>query len=183
MILAFAAVALYLRGRAGRELNALRDDELAAATVGVHNTFRKLQAFTVSAILGAIAGALLAANSTVIDPSLFQPLISFQIFLMIVIGGLGSLGGAVAGAAIVVWLVQLTPGTRDSAYVALGVLVILLMAVFPQGLAGVCLWLMDTLRFGRPHIGGSGRGGSGTTHRDDDLGPDAALGAGTGAKA
>ncbi len=183
VILAFAAVALYLRGRAGRELNALRDDELAAATVGVHNTFRKLQAFTVSAILGAIAGALLAANSTVIDPSLFQPLISFQIFLMIVIGGLGSLGGAVAGAAIVVWLVQLTPGTGDSAYVALGVLVILLMAVFPQGLAGVCLWLMDTLRFGRPHIGGSGRGGSGTTHRDDDLGPDAALGAGTGAKA
>ena len=74
VIVAFVAVALYLRGRAGRELSALRDDELAAATVGVHNTFRKLQAFTLSAVLGAIAGSILAANSTVIDPSLFQPL-------------------------------------------------------------------------------------------------------------
>ena len=98
----------------------MRDDELAAATVGVNNTFRKLQAFTLSAVLGAIAGSILAANSTVIDPSLFQPLISFQIFLMIVIGGLGSLGGSVAGAAIVVWLVQLSPGTGDTAYVVLG---------------------------------------------------------------
>jgi branched-chain amino acid transport system permease protein len=178
VILAFVAVALYLRGRAGRELSALRDDELAAATVGVHNTFRKLQAFTLSAVLGAIAGSILAANSTVIDPSLFQPLISFQIFLMIVIGGLGSLGGSVAGAAIVVWLVQLTPGTGDTAYVVLGALVIVLMAIFPQGLAGVCSWLVDRLRSGGPHVGRPDRG---VPQPEEGLDPDAALGAGTGA--
>jgi len=139
----FILCALYLRGRPGSELAAMRDDELAAGTVGVNNTFRKLQAFALSAVLGAVAGGILAANSSVIDPTLFQPLISFQIFLMIVIGGLGSLGGAVAGAAIVVWLVQLTPGTGDSAYVALGALIILLMAIFPRGLAGICLWLLE----------------------------------------
>ena len=164
VVLAYAVCVLYLRGRAGRELHALRDDDLAAASVGVNNTFRKLQTFGLSAILGAVAGSLLAANSYAIDPSLFQPLISFQIFLMIVIGGLGSLGGAVAGAAIVVWLVQLTPGTGDSAYVALGALIIVLMAIFPRGLAGVCLWLLE--RAGR---------------RPPQRPADAARGTGTGA--
>jgi len=149
VVLAFAVCVLYLRGRAGRELHAIRDDELAATSVGVNNTFRKLQTFGLSAILGAVAGSLLAANSYAVDPTLFQPLISFQIFLMIVIGGLGSLGGAVAGAAIVVWLVQLTPGTGDSAYVALGTLIIVLMAIFPRGLAGICLWLLERARGGR----------------------------------
>ena len=141
----FILCALYLRGRPGSELAAMRDDELAAGTVGVNNTFRKLQAFALSAVLGAVAGGILAANSSVIDPTLFQPLISFQIFLMIVIGGLGSLGGAVAGAAIVVWLVQLLPGTGDWAYVVLGAVVIAMMAVVPRGLAGLVLWLLGRL--------------------------------------
>jgi branched-chain amino acid transport system permease protein len=153
--LSLVACALYLRGRAGRELNALRDDDLAAASVGVNNTFRKLQAFAVSAVFGAIAGGIMAANQSVIDPSLFQPAISFQIFLMVVIGGLGSLGGAVLGAAIVVWLVQLTPGTGDSAYVALGGLVILLMGVLPNGVAGAVSAGMGRLRGKRPAAAGA----------------------------
>ena len=105
-------------------------------------------------------------------------MISFQIFLMIVIGGLGSLGGSVAGAAIVVWLVQLTPGTGDTAYVVLGALVIVLMALFPQGLAGVCSWLVDRLRSGGPPVGSPDRG---ATKREEGLDPDPALGAVTGA--
>jgi branched-chain amino acid transport system permease protein len=146
VLLAFAAAALYLRGRAGRELEALRDDQLAASALGVNTTYRKVQAFALSAVLGALAGGIMAANQTVIDPSLFAPLISFQIFLMAVIGGLGSLSGAVAGAAIVVWLVQLTPGTGDSAYVVLGVVVVVLMALFPRGLAGMVSALVGRLR-------------------------------------
>lgn len=146
VVLAFVVGTLYLRGRAGRELEALRDDELAARTVGVHTTLRKVQAFAVSAVLGALAGGIMAANQSVIDPSLFAPLISFQIFLMAVIGGLGSLAGAVAGAAIVVWLVQLTPGTGDAAYVALGVVIVVLMALFPGGLASALRALLGRLR-------------------------------------
>jgi len=129
---------LYLRSRAGQELQAMRDDELAARTLGINVTARKLQAFALSAVFGSVAGALLAASTSTIDPTLFQPLISFQLFLMIVIGGLGSLPGAAAGAGIVVWLVQLTPGTGDAAYVALGFVVIILMTFAPNGIAGVC---------------------------------------------
>jgi branched-chain amino acid transport system permease protein len=134
---AVATCMLYLRGRAGRELSAIRDDELAASTLGINVTFRKLQAFGISAILGGIAGGIIAANSAVIDPTLFPPTISFQIFVMVVIGGLGSIGGAIAGAAIVVWLIQLTPGTGDWAFTILGGVVIALMAFFPGGFAAI----------------------------------------------
>lgn len=127
----------FARGRAGQELAAMRDDALTATTLGVNITHRKIQAFALSAILGGVAGGIMAANEQVIDPTLFRPLISFQIFLMIVIGGLGSLGGAVAGAALVTWLVELVPGTGDSAYVALGVVVVVFMAFFPGGLAAL----------------------------------------------
>ncbi len=140
---AFAGCLLYLRGRAGRELNAIRDDELAASTLGINVTFRKLQAFGISAILGGVSGGIIAASSAVIDPTLFPPQISFQVFLMVVIGGLGSLGGAIAGAAIVVWLIQLTPGTGDWAFTVLGGAVIVLMAVFPGGFAGIVSMLLS----------------------------------------
>jgi branched-chain amino acid transport system permease protein len=133
---------LYLRSRAGQELQAMRDDELAARALGINVTARKLQAFALSAVFGSLAGALLAATTTTIDPTLFTPLISFQLFLMVVIGGLGSLPGAVAGAGIVVWIVQLTPGTGDAAYVALGFVVIVLMTFVPNGIAGACDWVL-----------------------------------------
>jgi branched-chain amino acid transport system permease protein len=135
--IAFVACLLYLRGRAGRELSALRDDELAASTLGVNITFRKLQAFGISAILGGISGGIIAASNAVIDPTAFPPAISFQILLMVVLGGLGSLGGAIAGAAIVEWLIQLVPGTGDWAFTVLGGVVIALMVFFPGGFAGI----------------------------------------------
>lgn len=137
VVVAFIVCLLYLHGRAGRELSAMRDDELAAATLGVNITFRKLQAFGISAILGGLAGGIIAATSTVIDPTLFPPTISFQIFLMVVVGGMGSLGGAIAGAAIVEWLIQLMPGTGDWAFTVLGLAVIMLMILFPGGFAGI----------------------------------------------
>ncbi len=133
----FVVCALWLRGRAGRELSALRDDEVAAGTMGINVTRLKLQAFGLSAIAGGLSGGIIAANSAVIDPTLFPPSISFLIFLMVVVGGLGNLGGAVAGAAMVEWLIQLMPGTGDWAFTVLGAAVIVLMAIFPGGFAGI----------------------------------------------
>lgn len=149
VMLAFLACWLYVRGRAGRELEAMRDDPLAAETLGVDTRFRKIQAFALSAVLGGVAGGIMAANEQVIDPTLFRPLISFQIFLMIVLGGLGSLSGAVAGTALVVWLVELVPGTGDWAYVVLGSIVVAAMAFFPGGLAGLLRSARLWLSFGR----------------------------------
>lgn len=137
LAICYGAVVLVLRRRLGRELAAIRDDEVAASAVGVPVTLRKLQAFAISAFFGGVAGALLAALEGVIDPTLFRPELSFQLFLMVVLGGIGSLPGAIAGAALVEWLIQVVPGTADYALTALGACVVAFVALLPGGLSAV----------------------------------------------
>lgn len=134
---AYTVCWLFQRGRVGRELTALRHDELAASAIGIDVTRRKIQAFALCATLGGISGGIMSAQVGIIDPVFFQPLVSLELVLMVVIGGLGSLPGAIAGTAVVVWLIQLVPGSGDWALLGLGAVVVVLMAVAPGGLAAV----------------------------------------------
>lgn len=104
-ILALAAIFLILQivySRFGRAMRAVRDDEDAAIAMGV-NTFKvKTCAFTTSAFLEGVGGGLLAALLTTISPDLFDFMLTFQLLIIIVLGGLGSTSGAVIGAIIVI---------------------------------------------------------------------------------
>ncbi|MFS2292775.1 MAG: branched-chain amino acid ABC transporter permease [Actinomadura sp.] len=126
-----------LSARMGRELAALRDDEVAAQSVGVNITARKVQVFAISAGIGALAGGVNAPLQTAIDPSLFSAAISIQLFVMVILGGLGSIYGAVAGAALVTWLISVVPGRGSWALTVLGIIVIVFMATLPDGFAGI----------------------------------------------
>ncbi|GAA0542731.1 branched-chain amino acid ABC transporter permease [Actinomadura livida] len=126
-----------LAARMGRELAALRDDEVAARAVGVNITARKVQIFAISAAIGALAGGVNAPLQTAIDPSLFSTAISIQLFVMVILGGLGNIYGAVFGAALVTWLIAEVPGSGSWALTVLGVVVVVFMAVLPDGLSGV----------------------------------------------
>lgn len=123
--------------RAGRELLALRDDEVAARAVGINITARKVQIFAVASAIGALAGAVNAPLQTAIDPSLFSPAISLELFVMVVLGGLGSIYGAVFGAALVTWLDQAFPGNGSWSLTILGAVVVVSMALAPNGFAGL----------------------------------------------
>lgn len=139
--LVYASCTLLMQTRFGRELAALRDDETGAASVGVNVVARKVQIFTLSAILAGVAGALDAALQTTIAPTLFSPDISLQLFLMVVLGGLGSIPGAVIGTALVLGILQVVPGTGDYALTVMGVAVVVAMAIIPGGIAGFIRWL------------------------------------------
>jgi branched-chain amino acid transport system permease protein len=92
-----------VRSSYGRALQAVRLDEQAAATMGI-NVFRhKLLAFTVSAFFGGVAGGLLAHLITTISPSLFSFFLTFNLLIIIVVGGLGSTTGSVVAAALITW--------------------------------------------------------------------------------
>lgn len=103
-----AALAVYLITRLvsssfGRAMKAIRDDETAARAMGV-DTFRHLlQAFLISAFFSGVAGGLLAHLITTISPTLFTFFLTFNLLIMIVVGGLGSTTGAVVGAALFTW--------------------------------------------------------------------------------
>lgn len=86
----------------GRMMKAIRDDEDAAIAMGV-NTFRiKTCAFATSAFFEGIGGGLLASLLTTISPGLFDFMLTFQLLIIIVLGGLGSTTGALLGTVLVV---------------------------------------------------------------------------------
>lgn len=89
------------RGRPGRALRAVRDGEVAAAVMGVDTRRAKAAAFTVSSMYAGLAGVLLALAFGRIVPDSFGFLLSIDYLVMIVIGGAGSIGGAVIGATFV----------------------------------------------------------------------------------
>jgi len=90
-----------LRSRAGRALTTLRDSELAAAVMGVNVQGYKARAFLVSSMFAGLAGVLYALSIGSVAPASFTLDLSIQYLAMIVLGGLGSVGGAALGAAFV----------------------------------------------------------------------------------
>ena len=102
-----------LRAPAGRALIAIRDSEIAAQSMGINLAFYKTMAFAYSAGLMGVAGALFAHNVGYLAPDIFTVLLSIQFLLMVVVGGLGSLHGAILGAIFVALMPVLISSARD----------------------------------------------------------------------
>ncbi|HUX12912.1 MAG TPA: branched-chain amino acid ABC transporter permease [Spirochaetia bacterium] len=96
-----------IRSSYGRAIKAVRDDEIAAEAMGI-NVFRvKLASFTASSFMAGVGGALLGHVLTTIDPKMFTFLLTFNILLIVVIGGNGSITGSVIAAIGVTVLMEL----------------------------------------------------------------------------
>ena len=98
LLLVMAAVRGLRRSRTGRVLIGVRENERAAQAFGVNATRAKLTAFAVSGFLAAFAGALLVHQQQNLLINSYQPILSLSVFVMVVIGGLGSIPGAILGA-------------------------------------------------------------------------------------
>jgi len=101
-------LATLVRGRFGRALRAVRDDEAAARIAGVNVARTQVLAFVVSAACAGLGGALFAVLAQSVSPGAFPISLSLFLVMAIVIGGLGSLAGAVWGAVLLVALPALT---------------------------------------------------------------------------
>jgi branched-chain amino acid transport system permease protein len=127
----------------GRTLQAVRDDELAATSVGKNALLVKASAFIVSGALASVAGALFASYYGYVDPTTFTLEESVFIFAVVVVGGIGNLKGPVIGAMIMVLLPEILrflqiPDTVAASIrqVLYGALLVLMMFFRPQGVAG-----------------------------------------------
>src|SRR5881296_3155110 len=109
-----------LRAPTGRAWVAIRDSEIAAQSMGVNVAVYKTMAFAYSAALMGVAGALFAHKISFLAPDIFSVLLSIQLLLMVVVGGLGSLHGALYGAVFVALLPVLISEARDSVPAWLG---------------------------------------------------------------
>jgi len=131
----------------GRILRGIREDEVAALAMGKNINKYKIIVFVVGAFFAGIAGSLYAHYITFIDPSSFTVMESITILLMVVFGGMGSLGGSFVGAAVLVILPELLRfvGMPSSVAAPLrqmiyGLLLIILMLKRPQGILGTYRW-------------------------------------------
>src|SRR5678816_4406210 len=103
-----------LRAPTGRAWIAIRDSEIAAQSMGVNLAIYKSMAFAYSAAVMGLAGALFAHKIAYLAPDIFTILLSIQFLLLVIVGGLGSLHGAVFGAIFVALLPPLIAILRDS---------------------------------------------------------------------
>jgi len=151
-----------VRTQVGRAFIAIRDDDVAAETMGVNLAYYKTLSFAISAFYAGVGGGLYAYVLRFIEPELFNLVLSIFFLAFIVVGGLGSIMGAISGALLISWL-DLTlrhilevpflgewlevlsesyfsiTGVSNIQFIVLGLIMILVMVFEPLGIYGI--WL------------------------------------------
>lgn len=118
----------------GRALRALHGSEVAARTMGIDVPRHKLHAFVVSAVYASVSGSLLAQMNRLVTPDIAGFMHSVQMVTMAVLGGVGSVLGAIFGATILTALPQLLTVFHQYEHMVLGLVMILVMIFLPDGL-------------------------------------------------
>ena len=147
-----AVASIFLRGKPGRALQAVRDSEVAAASSGVNLATYKTLAFGISAFYAGVAGALYVTSTAYMNPDVFPIVLSVYLVAALAIGSIDSLVGLIAGAAVIYvlqnrsddvtsWLnhlpiLDLNPKQPGMPSVVFGVVLIAVMIALPMGLGG-----------------------------------------------
>lgn len=153
-IIVLAVCANVVNSRVGRALRALHSSESAAAALGVNIAKYKVQVFVLSAMFAALAGSLYAHVVNFISPSTFGFIVSVELVVMVVIGGMASVWGALVGASTITLLVEglRSVGEKIEAFkefdvIAHGAILILVMIFMPAGLvAGIRDLILRAIR-------------------------------------
>jgi branched-chain amino acid transport system permease protein len=123
--------------RGGLALMAIRENETAAVSLGIPANRLKLAAFSLSAAVAGLAGGAFAHLISFVSPDSFTLVLSIEILAMVIIGGIGSLAGAVFGAFLVTLLPEALRFGEDYRVIVFLLVLIAVLAFFPAGLAGL----------------------------------------------
>ncbi|MBS0294087.1 MAG: branched-chain amino acid ABC transporter permease [Proteobacteria bacterium] len=149
VLLLYTALEAMLRSPWGRVLKAIREDEQAAASLGKNAFAFRLQSFVIGSAIMGLGGALYASFIGYISPEDFLPILTFQVWSMLIIGGSGNNKGAVLGA-ILMWAVWTLSGSAAQALlpatlqvkggaaqiILIGLVLMLVLVLRPRGLIG-----------------------------------------------
>ena len=155
LVLGLLALVLYgmhrlIHSRFGRVIEAIRENEARAEAIGFPVYRYKLLCFVIAGAIGGLAGALIANQSNYVSPSLLHWIQSGTLMIMVILGGVGTLWGGVIGAAVLLglehlitdyrigWLAAMAPNYQDHAGFAVGIVLLAIVLVAPEGIAS--LW-------------------------------------------
>ena len=130
----------------GRSLSAVRDNEVAAQTLGINVYMTKVIAFTIAGIFAAVAGALYAMHSQFVSSDMFTFERSTSYIIMGMLGGINNTAGIFVGSVLVTLLPEWLRGMQQYLQLIYGVGVILLMIFMPMGLAGMASNICKSLK-------------------------------------
>ena len=136
MLVTLFIIKNFVNSRHGRACLAIRENEIAAESMGVNTTRYKVLAFSIGAFFAGVAGVLFGHNMYILSPASFTFMQSFNILIMVVMGGLGSMTGSIAGALVVTFLSAALASFPNARMIIYALALILLMFYRPQGLFG-----------------------------------------------
>ena len=136
VLITVIAMQRIIDSRIGRALIAIREDDLAAKAVGIDITAYKVMAFAVGAFFAGIAGSFYAHYSSFIDPHTFSFAESISVLAMVVLGGMGSIRGAILGAVVLSIAPEILRDVSEYRMIIFGLIMMVVMLVRPQGIMG-----------------------------------------------
>ncbi len=144
LVICFLVVQLLTNSPYGRVMRAIREDEIAAEVLGKDRAKYRAQVFALGSAIAGLAGGLYAQYIQFIDPYMFMPMVTFTVWIMVILGGPANNWGALLGAALVMLFDRGTTIAKDYLalaidpinlqYILFGVLIILILLYRPQGL-------------------------------------------------
>ena len=154
LVLVLLALVLYglhrlVHSRFGRVIDAIRENEARAEAIGFAVYRYKLLCFVISGAVAGLAGALIANQSSYVSPSLLHWIQSGTLMIMVILGGVGTIWGGLIGAAVLLalehliadyrigWIASLAPNYQDHAGLAVGIVLLSIVMLAPEGIAGL----------------------------------------------
>jgi branched-chain amino acid transport system permease protein len=125
-----------LHSRVGRALRSIHGSEVAANSLGVNTSKYKVKVFVLSAIYASLAGSLYAHYLTFISPATYDFYYSIQVVTMVIVGGMGSLWGALFGAALLTAISEALHVAKQYHVIAYGIFLSLVLIFLPNGIWG-----------------------------------------------
>jgi branched-chain amino acid transport system permease protein len=136
-VLLFALARVMMATELGRRFQAMRDDSLAAAHIGIEVPVYRLLSFVIAACYAGVAGALYAGLIQYVSPDTFSLGIMFLLLAMVIVGGRDNLYGAALGATVLIVVRQQFDNLQQYQQIAYGLLIVAMVVVAPEGLAGL----------------------------------------------
>jgi branched-chain amino acid transport system permease protein len=145
VLVCYFVIARMADSRVGRAMQAIRDNQDAAETMGIYSIRYKIMAFVIAGAFAGVAGALLAHLQTYISPENFMFITSIDIIFMIVLGGLGSVPGSILGALVVTVGPEWLRFLKDYRLIVYSLVILGVLIFAPRGLYGGIEWMRRRL--------------------------------------
>ena len=163
MVVCVTVMYSFVRSKYGRAIMSIREDDIAASSVGINTTFYKVLTFTLSAFFAGVAGAIFAHRGTgTLQPNDFSFMRSTEMVIMVVLGGMSSLTGSIGATVVLTALPELLRSFGDNRMLLYSIVLVVVMIFRPTGLAGRYEFSLYKLLFERRRKAeaDSGKGGA-----------------------